>query len=327
MGRRTIGIVFTVPKEATMVNTTDPRYARFEELQGKLLAHYGVEARSRFVHLTSPALRAHVLEAGRGEPVIMLHGGDGEAVNWAPFIAAVQDDLHVFAVDRPGFGLTDRFDYRKVALRRHAGDFVTSLLDALGLDSATIIGGSMGGFFALATALDHPERVRRIVLIGMPVGLSREVAFPLRLISAVPALARRFMKAAGTLEGQHRQYRQMFKIDPDTLPAVYFEARLAGVTLPGVQATWATLLHRLAGLRGIRPEVVLADELPRVSQPTLTIWGEHDMASVSGGREAIGRMPNASFVTFEGGGHFPFLEQPERCARLVVPFVQAATVR
>lgn len=311
-----------------MINTTDPRYARFVERQDQLLRHYGVTAQSRFVHLTKPALRTHVLEVGdAGEPVIVLHGGDGEAVNWAPFLAEVQDDLHVYAVDRPGFGLTDRFDYRTVDMRRHAGDFVVSLLDALGLDSATIIGGSMGGFFALVTALDHPERVRRVVLIGMPVGLSREAPLPLRIISAIPALGRKFMKKAGTLEGQHNQYRQMFKIDPGTLPEVYFQARLAGVLLPGVQDTWATILHRVAGFRGIRPEMVLADELPNLSQPTLTIWGEHDMASASGGQAAVEQMQNGTFVRFEGGGHFPFIEQPERCARLVVPFVQGASVR
>lgn len=310
-----------------MANSTDPRYTHFTEMQEKLLAHYGVNARSRFVHLTDPAMRAHVLEAGAGEPVVVLHGGDGEAVNWAPFLAEVQDDLHVFAVDRPGFGLSDRFDYRTVDLRRHAGDFVVSLLDALGLESATLVGGSMGGFFALAAALDHPERVRRVVLVGMPLGLSSKVALPLRIISAFPPLARKLMKDAGTLEGQKKQYKQMFKIDPATVPELYFETRLAGVLLPGVQETWAMLLHRLCGLRGIRPEVVVGGELPRLTQPTLVVWGEHDMAPIEAGRGAVARMPNGRFVVIEGGGHFPFLEQPERCARMVVPFVREASAR
>lgn len=59
----------------------------FIELQEKLLNHYGVIAKSRYVDLKEPKLRAHVLEAGSGPPVIILHGGDGEAVTWAPQMA------------------------------------------------------------------------------------------------------------------------------------------------------------------------------------------------------------------------------------------------
>jgi pimeloyl-ACP methyl ester carboxylesterase len=73
--------------------------------------------------------------------------------------------------------------------------------------------------------------------------------------------------------------------------------------------------------------MVVADELPNLAQPTLTIWGENDMASVGTGRAAVARMPHGTFVSFEGGGHFPFIEQPARCARLVVPFVQGASVK
>lgn len=51
------------------------------------------------------------------------------------------------------------------------------------------------------------------------------------------------------------------------------------------------------------------------------------MASVAGGRSAVERIPRGTFVCFEGGGHFPFLEQPERCARMIVPFVEEASVQ
>ena len=98
----------------------------FLELQGKLLDFYHVNATSRFVELKRPAMRAHVLEAGAGEPVVLFHGGDGEAVNWAPLLRPLQDTMHVFAVDRPGFGLSDAFDYRTTDVRRHCGDFVVS---------------------------------------------------------------------------------------------------------------------------------------------------------------------------------------------------------
>jgi pimeloyl-ACP methyl ester carboxylesterase len=300
------------------VQTDEGTFAR---LQDELLSHYGVRATSRFVGLREPAMRAHVLEAGEGEPAVFLHGGDGEAVNWAPLMAELQRDLHLYGVDRPGFGLSDPFDYRHVDLRHHAGDFVTSLLDALGLESAIVMGGSMGGFFALVTALDHPERVRRLVLVGMPAGFTPDLPLPLRIIFGLPVLPRLLMRRAATMEGQRRQYRQMFNVDPDTVPELYFRTRIAGVERPGAQATWVTLLRRLTGPRGYRPGMYVGDELPHIKQPTLVIFGDGDMVPAEAGREATERIPNGTFAHLEDVGHFPFLEAPLETARLIRNFV------
>ncbi len=306
--------------------TANTAQESFAELQRALLDHYGVTAASRFVEIASPSLRVHLLEAGHGDPIVVLHGGDGEAVDWAPLMAEMQDSSHLFALDRPGFGLTDPFDYHSVDLRRHAGNFVVSAMDALDLESAHVMGGSMGGFFALAAALDHPDRVRSVILVGYPLGLTRSAPVGLRIIALIPALARRFMKSAGAeVDSQKKQYRRMFHIDPDTVPELYFQTRLAGVRLPGVQDTWATLLHRLAALRGLRAEVYLGDEVSRLSQPTLIIWGEHDMAPASKGHEIANRIPNATFVCLEGIGHFPFLEVPAKTADLIADFLRPPT--
>jgi pimeloyl-ACP methyl ester carboxylesterase len=175
-----------------MTAATDGHFA---QLQQELLDLYEVRARSRFVELAQPQMRAHVLEAGDGPPVVFLHGGDGEAVTWAPLLAQLQDDVHLYGPDRPGFGLSDRFKYRTVDLRRHAGDFTVSLLDALGLQSAVLMGGSMGGFFALATALDHPERVSSLILMGIPAGFTPKLPLPVRVIFNMPVLPGLFIVA------------------------------------------------------------------------------------------------------------------------------------
>lgn len=309
----------------TVPGPVEPR-ERFGELQGELLRHYGVTATSRFVQISQPTLQVHLLEAGHGDPMLVLHGGDGEAVDWAPLMAEMQERVHLYALDRPGFGLTDPFDYRSVDLRRHAGDFVVSAMDALGLGSAHVMGGSMGGFFALAAALDHPGRVRSVILVGYPLGLTRSAPVGLRIVGLVPPLARRLMKNTGAgVDSLKKQYRRMFHTDPDAIPELYFRLRLAGTRLPGVRETWTTLLHRVAALRGIREEVFLGDEVMQLSHPALIIWGEHDMGPASAGREVAGRMPNATFVCLEGIGHFPFLEAPARTAGLITEFLGRGT--
>ncbi len=295
---------------------------RFMELQGQLLKYYGVKAASRFVELARPPMRAHLLEAGEGEPLVLLHGGDGEAVNWAPLVSPLQEQVRVLAVDRPGFGLSDPFDYRSVDLRSHAADFVASLLDALGLESATLVGGSMGGFFTLAAALAHPGRVRSIVLVGYPAGATREISEGLRILCGTPGLPEEFMKGRANMEAQRSQYRDMFHVDPATVPDLYFETRIAGLRLPSEQGTWATILPRVATLEGLRPEMYLGDELPRIEAPTLLIWGEHDMAPAEAGREIAGKIPGARFEYLPGIGHFPFLEAPQLTARLITEFLR-----
>jgi pimeloyl-ACP methyl ester carboxylesterase len=302
--------------------TLNPAIERFQVLQDRLLAHYGVEAVSRYYQLSKPPMKVHVLDAGSGEPVILLHGGDGEGVNWAPTMGPLQSRARVIAVDRPGFGLSDAFDYSKVDLRRHAEDFVESLLDAMDIQQATLVGSSMGGLFAIAAALAHPQRVRRLVLVGFAIGLFRELPIPLRIICGVPGMSGLFMRGRPSLESQHKQYRTMFHTDPDKLPEVYFETRIAGIELPSAQGTWATLLPRVGGLTGVRKELVLVDELPKLAMPTMLVMGEHDMAPAEAGRAVIERVPNSRFEYLPGVGHFPYLEAGDRLADLIADFIQ-----
>ena len=172
------------------VAATDPATQRFVGLQQRLLEHYGVRATSRFVRLRSPAMRAHVLEAGQGPPLVIFHGGDGEAVDWAPLMRHLQHVAHIYAVDRPGCGLSDAFDYRKVDLRRHATAFVESIFDALGLASATLASGSMGGFFVLAAAIELPWRVDHAIFAGYPVGMSSQIPLPGTWETLLPRVGR-----------------------------------------------------------------------------------------------------------------------------------------
>jgi len=310
----------------TLYTTAEARI-RFMEFEQRMLDQYFVRANARYVHLASPRMRVHVLEAGRGEPVLIFHGGDGEAVDWAPLIGVIQDQLHVYAVDRPGFGLSDPFDYRAVDLRKHATDFVSSLLDALGLESATLIGGSMGGFFALSMAVAHPDRVRKLILVGAPVGMTKEVSLPFRLVCGIPGASRWFMKSVASLDGQRKQYRNMFRLDPDAVPPLYFQTRVSALNIPGTQETWAVLLRRLGRLRGFRPETYLGDELPHLSMPVLIMWGERDMASPAMGEEAARRIPKCKFICMKGVAHFPFFEATEECARLILEFIGSGQVQ
>src|SRR5690242_21801181 len=108
-----------------------PETERFRNAQKRALAKYQVEAESRFLNLNNPAMKVHVLVAGRGDPVVLIHGGGSAAVNLAGLLGELTGSFQCFAPDRPGCGLSDRFDYINVPFRQHGIDFVASLLDAL----------------------------------------------------------------------------------------------------------------------------------------------------------------------------------------------------
>jgi hypothetical protein len=156
---------------------------RFLRAQDSLLAGNGNSVHSRFVQIAEPSLRVQVLEGGQGEPVLLLHGGDGVAAQWEPLLSRLSSGFHIYAPDRPGCGLTDMFNYRDVPLREHAVNFVRTTMDALGLKTANIIGNSMGGYFALVFALAYPERVKRLVTVGEPAGSSATIPTGNRLLA------------------------------------------------------------------------------------------------------------------------------------------------
>src|SRR5262249_9686240 len=88
-------------------------------------------------------------------------------------------------LDRPGCGLSDGFSYRGVDLRRHAVDVLDGVLDALGIERASIVGNSMGGLWSFWLALDRPERGERVIQVACPaLILDRRGTLPMRLMSS-----------------------------------------------------------------------------------------------------------------------------------------------
>jgi pimeloyl-ACP methyl ester carboxylesterase len=141
---------------------------RFRELQALAMAHYGLPGVSKHLPLADSSLTVHAIDAGQGDPVLFLHGGNSVAAGWIPLLALLSDRYRTLAPDRPGCGLTTKLDYSGVPFRAHAVEFVRDVMDALGLEVASLVGNSMGGYFALVFALAEPERVSKLVLVGEP---------------------------------------------------------------------------------------------------------------------------------------------------------------
>src|SRR5690349_7637610 len=122
----------------------DDAVQAFRSAEEKLFALHGLTVRERWISLEQPALRTRVLECGEGEPLLLVHGGGAFASVFAPVLAELKG-FTLYAVDRPGCGLTDPFDYRGSDLKRHAADFLGGVLDGLGLERCALVANCAGG--------------------------------------------------------------------------------------------------------------------------------------------------------------------------------------
>jgi len=272
-------------------------------------------------------LRTRVLEegdAGRGDPVLMIHGVGAWAENFREVMGPIASTgRRAIAFDLPGFGESeppgdvDHFGPRNAFYPR----FIAALLDELHLRSVHLVGSSMGGAVAYTAAVTEPERTRSLALVAGG-GVGTEVALFLRLctLPGVPTLSR--------LVGRPEQARDVLRTcfyDVHRIPqALYEEAEQYGYP------SFAEFVHALrAGvtIRGVKPAVrdywlALAQ---RYRGPVKVIWGREDrvipVEHAAGARHV---MPQAEIDVIERCGHLPMIERPDAFLAALLPFLERA---
>ena len=160
-----------------------------------------------------------VLTVGEGPPVLLLHGGLGNAWEWFGIMPELAESRQVVAVHRPGHGLADAFDYGGVDFRTHAVTFLREVADALGFERVDIVGNSIGGMWGVMFALDEPERVGRLALAGMPMGVKRSGPFEIHLLGT-PVIGKqigRLTMRNSTPESNRKFWSKVLVANPDAV--------------------------------------------------------------------------------------------------------------
>lgn len=143
--------------------------------------------RLRFDSVRTKKATLSILSAGTGDPVVCVHGLGGTKASFLPTVAALADSYRVIALDLPGFGESDK----PIAAAYDAPYFaraVTALMDELGLESAHIVGNSLGGRVGIELGLLHSHRVRRLVLLSPALAWLRDRPFKRLLQLPLPRL-------------------------------------------------------------------------------------------------------------------------------------------
>jgi len=256
---------------------------------------------------------------GDADTVVLLHGGGPGASSWSNFgrnFPAFAKQFRVVMMDLPGYGQS--------AARPPTGHFFTiaaetlaSLLDELGIAKTHIVGNSLGGGTALRFALDYPERVGRLVLMG-PGGLTLNVLAP------DPTEGVRRLMEFGAPPGPSREKMAAF------LRIMVHDQRLVTDELIGERYAVASRPEALAGMTAMgssffgehAEDGMLWREAHRVKHEVLLIWGREDRVNpLDGALIALKQLRRAQLHVFGGCGHWAQLEKFDEFNELSLRFL------
>jgi pimeloyl-ACP methyl ester carboxylesterase/flavin-dependent dehydrogenase len=263
------------------------------------------------------AVRSPIIEAGperAEEAVVFVHGNPGSSLDWVELVRAVGAFGRAVALDMPGFGRADKphdFDYTVDGYARHLG----GALGDLGVRRAHLVLHDFGGPWGLTWAIAHPEAFASVTLINIGLLLDYRWHYLAR-IWRMPLVGELFM-ATATRPG----FRLLLKHgNPRGLPRPMVD-RMFDDFDAGTRR--AVLRLYRATDKPAEKALPMADALRRLRRPALVVWGKHDpylpVTLAERQREVFA---DAQVVVLEGSGHWPFADDPEQVAGVVVPFLR-----
>lgn len=267
-------------------------------------------------------LRLHYNEAGpsTGPAVILLHGGGPGAGGWSNFHRNIEAfaaaGFRTLLLDCPGFNKSGPIvsaDPRGLINARA----VKGLMDGLGIERAHLIGNSMGGLSALTFALEYPQRLNRMILMGAAgLGQSLFQPSPQEGIKLLMKLYRQ-----PTMDNLQAMLN-VFVFDPSVLTPELIQSRL-----DGMQSN-AEHLANFVKSNELNPRALFVDltpRLPEIKAKTLVIWGRDDrFVPLDNGIKAVWGIPDADLVVFGRCGHWAQWEHADKFNTLAIDFLKRA---
>jgi pimeloyl-ACP methyl ester carboxylesterase len=238
--------------------------------------------------------------AGQGEPLVVVHGGGGDAHTWLKNVAELADRYTVYVPDLPGFGQSQPLDGDYYI--PEFTDFVESFAEKLGLQHYYLMGHSVGGGVALNCALKSPHKVKKLVLISS-LCLGKEIALWVRILT-LPA------RAMGAI------VMAMFKMIKWLVKALLIPVELV---LPHSR----TSMNMGRSITTFREQtLVLASRLSELMMPTLVVWGAKDeIVPVRHAYAAAQVIPDCQLKVFESCGHNVHRDEIHEFSRLLTGFL------
>lgn len=270
----------------------------------------------------TPGGETHLLRAGAGNPgcVLLLHGGGpgaGAEANWTPTLATLGEVVDVLAPDLVGFGSTTHPDppvYGPQAWLDLRVEQLLGLMDHVGAEQADLVGNSLGGALSLRFAIAHPDRVRRLVLMGSAGPPTKPSPDLLRLLNFYSDPTTR------NLEELLRSFVYDLEQFGDVGPLV--EQRLQAALDPVSRRSFDAMFHAEDG-EFLKELSIDEESIKAIGHPTLIVHGREDrIIPMAASLWLLHRIRGADLHVIGRCGHWAMLEHPQTFARLVRTFLQ-----
>ena len=266
-------------------------------------------AESRYIDVNG--INTHYYEAGAGEALILLHGGGAGADsfgNWRGCLNSFAEHYHVYAVDMIGFGFTDKPDPQDYSYTQQArNEHIIAVIETLGLASVNLIGNSMGGSTSMGVAIERPDLVNKLVLMGS-AGVCAPITDELKSI----------MNYDYTTDGMLRIVRGL------TNPDFRFDEELVNYR-HGLSIQDDTKQAYNAVMGWIREQGGLyyeEDYISRVTQETLVVNGKLDkVVPLSSAYKLLELIENSWGYILPGCGHWAMIEKPVEFTAATLSFL------
>jgi 3-oxoadipate enol-lactonase len=252
--------------------------------------------------------RIHYERAGSGLPLVMLHAGIADARMWEPQVAAFAEHFDVVRPDRRGFG-----DSELPPARWSPVSDVLALVDELHLKPVHLIGCSIGGHLAIDFALDHLERISKLILVGPGIGGADFGSEYPNLWAEVEAA-----DAAHDLDALNRAEMHLW-LDGPGRPRGYVAQPLRDLFL---DMNGRTLQNDYENAPTDEIDPPAIGRLHEITAPTLVIVGDQDVPPIMDAVDLLmEKIPHARKAVIHDAAHLPNLEHPEEFNRLVLDFL------
>lgn len=258
--------------------------------------------------------RIHYMEAGMGEPMLLIHTVGQSLYTWRGVFNLLSVRYRVIAIDLPGFGYSDRPESFGFGVEDYA-EVIGRFMDALGIESAHIMGFSMGAAYAARFALQHPERVGRLVLLS-PGGLTQEMPLSIRMIDS---------PLFGFVAGMLYNMSTVEKLLNDAV----FD--LTNIT-PDVVEEYYKPIADSVSRRCVRHALQCFDDEPLIARlrdievPVLILTGGEDKWHPANSQQMElmhSAIKDCGYTLIRNAGHLMHEEKPERVSAAVFEFIPA----
>ena len=268
-------------------------------------------------------LKVRYIQAGEGPVVLMLHGLAASLLTWYCNIDVLADaGYRVIAPDLPGYGDSDKpshLDYDPDS----AANFIYDFSQQLGLERFSLVGSSAGGVIAGLFALENPDMVEKLVLVGSG-GFGREVSWFLRVIS-LPVVGDLVYQP--WLNNMVGTTKYLFYRPPAILNELLPEMERVKL-LPGARAAMLRSIRSCINLWGLRERWFMLERLKNSEVPLMTVWGTEDIIIPVSHADAVRReLPNSVVRVIPECGHWPQMEKPGQFNPMLTSFLGGGTVQ